>query len=78
MQLSSQPFQELEQRARFGFDDRFHDQLARAIANRNGNRFLVNIQADILDIATQHVEYLLGEKVLLQSTTFPQGKVSYF
>jgi hypothetical protein len=35
MQLSSQSMQEIEQSAGFGFDDRFHDQLARAIANRN-------------------------------------------
>jgi hypothetical protein len=63
--------QEIEQSAGFGFDDRFHDQLARAIANRNGSRFFVNIQADILDIATQHTEYLLGGKVILQRDHFP-------
>jgi hypothetical protein len=73
MQLSSQPMQEIEQSAGFGFDDRFHDQLARAIANRNRNRFLVNIQADRLDIATQHAGYLPWGKVILQPDHFPQG-----
>ena len=60
MQLPSQPMQEIEQSTGFGFDDRFHYQLAGAIQNRDGHGFLVNIQADILHIATQHAEYLLG------------------
>jgi hypothetical protein len=35
--------QEIEQSAGFGFDDGFHHQLARAIENRNRDRFLVNV-----------------------------------
>src|ERR1700745_3378082 len=62
MQLSSQPMQEIERSAGFGFDDRFHHQLAGAIQNRNCNGFLVNIQADILHLATQHAEYILEEE----------------
>ena len=71
MQLSSQPMQEIEQSAGFGFHDRFHHQLAGAIQNRNCNGFLVNIQADILHIATQHAEYLLGGKVILRMDHYP-------
>ncbi len=63
--------QEIEQSAGFGFDDRFHHQLAGAIANRNRNRFLVHVQTDILNIATQHAGYLLGGKVILQPEHFP-------
>ena len=76
MQLSPQPIEEIEQSPGFGFDNLFHHQLAGAIANRNGNRFLVNIQADILDIATQHAGYLLGGKLILREDHFPQGQVS--
>jgi hypothetical protein len=73
MQLPSQPVKEIEQSAGFGFDDRFHDQFACAIQNRNRDRFLVNVQPDILDIATRHAEYLLGGKVILARDHFPQG-----
>src|SRR6202007_388298 len=70
MQFSSQPMQEIEQSTGFGFDDRFHHQLACAVQNRNCNGFLVNVQPDILHIATQHAEYLLGGKVILQLDHF--------
>ena len=76
MQLASQPMQKIEQSMGFGFDDRFHHQLAGAIKNRDGHGFPVNIQADILHIATQHAEYLLGGKVILWRDHFPQGQVS--
>jgi hypothetical protein len=78
MQLSAQPMQEIEHSAGFGFHDRLHDQLPRTIQNRNRNRFLVNVQADILDVATQHAGYLLGGNVILDWDHFPQGQVSYF
>src|SRR5580704_2359592 len=64
MQLSAQPMQEIEHSAGFVFHDRLHDQLPRTIYNRNRNRFLVNVQADILHIATQHAGYLLSEEPL--------------
>jgi hypothetical protein len=70
MQLSTQSIEQIDQSPGFGFDDGFHNQLAGRIANRNGSRFLVNIQADILDIATQHTEYLLGGRVILQRDHF--------
>jgi len=78
MQLSSLPIEEIEQSAGFGFDDRFCYQLPGPIQNRHRNRFLVNIQADILDIATQHAGYLLGGKVILQPDHFPSRCVILF
>jgi len=71
MQLYSLPIEEIEQSAGFGCDDRFCYQLPGPIQNRHRNRFLVNIQADILDIATQHAGYHLGGKVILQPDHFP-------
>jgi len=41
MQLSSRPMQEIDQSAGFGFDDRFHHQLSRAIQNRSCNGLVV-------------------------------------
>ena len=53
-------------------------QLPRTIYNRNRNCFLVNVQADILDVATQHAGYLLGGKVILTGTTSPKVKCHAF
>jgi len=71
MQLSPLPMQKIEQSAGFGFDDRFCYQLPGPIQNRHRNRFLVHVQPDILDIATQQAGYLFGGKVILQPDHFP-------
>src|SRR5437660_12284330 len=77
MQLSPQTLQELQKGSRFGFDDGLHHQLPGAIPYGNGNRFFVNVEPDILDVAT-HVELPpWGEGDSSQRGSFPQGKVPY-
>jgi hypothetical protein len=48
VQLSVYPANKLQNRARFGLDHTFHDQLASGVQNRDGDTFFVNIEADIL------------------------------
>ena len=48
VQVSAQPLDELQNGCRFRFDDGFHQQLAGGIQDRDRDRCLVNVQANIL------------------------------
>jgi hypothetical protein len=63
----------LQKAAGFGFHDRLHHQLAIAIPDRNHDRFLVHVHADILKVTT-HVSCLLGGK-LIRANVYLSPKV---
>jgi len=50
VQIPSQAGKELQDGACLGFDDGFHQQLSPAVHHRQGNRFFVNVHADILQL----------------------------
>src|SRR5215475_14808465 len=78
MQLAPQTVDKLQNAAGLGFDNRLHDQLATAVEDRDHDRFLVHVHADILNVAT-HFSCLLGGKITRRPTeSFPQGKVPRF
>src|SRR5215470_9153521 len=62
MQLAPQTVEKLQDAAGFGFHYRLHDQLATAVEDRDHDRFLVHVHADILNVAT-HFSCLLGGKI---------------
>src|SRR5215472_7661913 len=64
MQLTPQSVDKLQNAAGLGFHNRFHDQLATAVQDRDHDRFLVHVHADILDVATHSVASL-GERSLV-------------
>jgi hypothetical protein len=77
MQLSPKTLQELQKGGGFGFDDGLHHQLPGAIQYGHRDRFFVNVEPDILNVAT-HVELPPWGKVIRgQRGSFPQGKVPY-
>ena len=70
MQLPSLTLQELHKGDRFGFEDGLHHQLPGAIQYRNRNRFFVNVETDILDVAT-HIELPPWGKVVSDNANLP-------
>jgi hypothetical protein len=74
MQFAPQTVNELQNAAGFGFQNGFHHQLPTAIQDRDYNRFLVHVHADILDVAT-HFSCLLGGRSFVPTLIFSQGKV---
>jgi hypothetical protein len=77
MQLATQTVEKLQNAASFGFDDGLHDQLPTGIQDRDHNRFLVHVHADILDVAT-HFRCLLGGKIIRPNAYLSsQGKVPF-
>src|SRR5215471_4683331 len=75
MQFPLQSVDNLQNAAGLGFHNRLHNHLATAVEDRDHDRFLVHVHADILDVAT-HFSCLLGGKITRRPTeSFPQGKV---
>src|SRR5580698_4386078 len=70
MQLAPQTVDKLQHATGFGFDDRFHHQLATAIEDGNHNGFLVHVHTDILDVAT-HAVASLRERSFALNGVFP-------
>src|SRR5215468_3297084 len=68
MQLAPQTVEKLQDAAGFGFHYRLHDQLATAVEDRDHDRFLVHVHADILNVTT-HVSCLLGGKIMPRPRT---------
>src|SRR5712692_4465382 len=67
VQAPAQSLDKLENGAGLGFDDGFHHQLARRIQDRDRDRFLVNIQADILCAIHRGCSFLKGLRRTLQT-----------
>ena len=53
--VSAQPFEKLQNRARFRLDDAFHHDLPSIIPDRDRNAFLVHVHADILSASHKGV-----------------------
>jgi predicted RNA methylase len=66
----------LQNAAGFGCNHGLHHQLATAIQDGYHNRFLVHVNADILDVAT-HLVASLRERSFASTGTFPQGNVPF-
>src|SRR5262249_42029004 len=71
MQLAPQTVDKLQNAAGLGLHNRLHDQLATTVEDRDHDRFLVHVHADILNLTT-HVSCLLGgERSLVSTESFP-------
>src|SRR5271169_746034 len=70
MQVPAQPFHKLKNGGRLRFDDRLHNYLPSGIHHRDGNRFFVHVQADILDAV--HIRVSLSVEFCLTTQKLPQ------
>jgi hypothetical protein len=70
MQFAPQTVEKLQKAAGFGFDNGFHHQLPTVIEDGDHDGFLVHVQADILDVATQAVASLRERSFALNGPLF--------
>src|SRR5437899_3417541 len=77
MYISAQPFDKLQDRARFRLDDSFHHNLAGSIPDRHRNAFLVHVHTDIFSAASHKRVFLSGWFVASTQTLLQKGHPLY-
>ena len=74
IQAAAQTVDQLQNRFRFRFDNRLHDQLAARIQNGHGDRCLVHIEPNILSVAHEGAPFGVGSDAI---KTYSKGAPSY-